>query len=217
MKNFLQNNKNAIFLFFLFLSIALISGIYSNNKNAKENINLERDSASEQPSSPSAQTQQPISTSSEQAAVKQRIERNNSVQTTEPAQAVESEKPGEALTAKENSTTTIPALPAAPALPVGEKHSLYVGDKEYKIALKENSSVYDLMLALKQSGQLDFKGRNSAGLGFFVEEINGVKNNPRDNTFWIYYINGKAAEVGISNYHLKPNDIITWKYEKSLY
>lgn len=96
----------------------------------------------------------------------------------------------------------------------GQKHALYVGEKKYEISVPENSTVYDLMNALKQRGDIDFQGKNSAGLGFFVEEINGVKNSASNNTYWIYYINGKVAEVGISNYILKPNDVINWKYEK---
>jgi len=211
MKEFLKNNKTALILFFLFLSIALISGTYSNNKNTKENINLEQSRVSEPQSLVTEQTQQPIATSSEQAVVKPEIERNISVQTIEPAQSAESKKSAEPPTVKENSTSTATALPTQE---IGQPQVLYVGDKKYEIAIKENSSVYDLMLALKQSGQLDFKGKDSAGLGFFVEEINGIKNNPQANTYWIYYINSKAALVGISNYILKPNDIITWKYEK---
>ncbi len=95
-----------------------------------------------------------------------------------------------------------------------QQYALYVGEKKYEIAVPENSTVYDLMNTLKQRGNIDFKGQTSTGLGFFVEEINGIKNNTANNTYWIYYINGKMAGVGISNYILKPNDIISWKYEK---
>ncbi|MEK7104171.1 MAG: DUF4430 domain-containing protein, partial [Patescibacteria group bacterium] len=74
--------------------------------------------------------------------------------------------------------------------------------------------VYELMNLLKARGDINFQGKTSLGLGFFVEEINGLKNNPNENVYWIYYINNKAAQVGVSNYILKPNDIINWKYEK---
>lgn len=95
-----------------------------------------------------------------------------------------------------------------------QRYIFYIEDKKYEIYLQENGTVYDLMSVLEQRGEIDFKGRVSAGLGFFVDEINGQKNSPSNNKFWIYYINGKTAEVGISNYVLKPNDVINWKYEK---
>lgn len=101
-----------------------------------------------------------------------------------------------------------------PTPETGQKYAFYIGEKKYEIAVSENSTVYDLMNSLKQRGDINFNGKTSAGLGFFVEEINGQKNNTNTNTYWIYYINGEAAGVGISNYILKPGDIISWKYEK---
>ena len=98
--------------------------------------------------------------------------------------------------------------------PKATQYNLYVGEKKYEISVPENSTVYDLMSALKQRGDINFTGKISSGLGFFVEEINGIKNNASNNIYWIYYINGKTAGVGISNYILKPNDVISWKYEK---
>ena len=76
-----------------------------------------------------------------------------------------------------------------------------------------NSSVYDLMYTMRKNEPFTFVEKNYGALGFLIEEINGVKNNTRANTYWIYYINGSKATVGVSTYILKPNDIITWKYE----
>ncbi|MDO8668341.1 MAG: DUF4430 domain-containing protein [bacterium] len=90
---------------------------------------------------------------------------------------------------------------------------MLINGVEYRIAMKPGSSVYDLMSTLKEQNQIDFKSKDYSGLGFFIEEINGVKNNPGGMN-WLYYINGKPAPVGISNYKLKNNDIIEWKYEK---
>lgn len=95
-----------------------------------------------------------------------------------------------------------------------QEYALYVGEKKYEISVPQNSTVYDLMNALKQRGDIEFTGKISSGLGFFVEGINGVKNNDTNSTYWIYYINDKTAGIGISNYILKPGDVIIWKYEK---
>ncbi|MCX6764707.1 MAG: DUF4430 domain-containing protein [Candidatus Nealsonbacteria bacterium] len=95
-----------------------------------------------------------------------------------------------------------------------ERHIIYVGEKKYEISVPEKSTVYELMDLLKARGDFSFQGKDFSGLGFFVEEINGIKNNPSGKTYWIYYVNDKSAQVGISNYTLKPNDVINWKYEK---
>lgn len=52
-------------------------------------------------------------------------------------------------------------------------------------------------------------------MGEFVEEINGIKNNQATGEYWIYYINGESAKMGVSNYIIKPNDVIKWNYEKA--
>ena len=94
--------------------------------------------------------------------------------------------------------------------------SLIIIGARYEVKGFSGSSVYDLMNKLKQEKKIDFQGRDYAGLGFFVEAINGVKNNPADEN-WIYYVNGRPAPVGASNYKVKVNDVIEWRYEKRLF
>lgn len=91
--------------------------------------------------------------------------------------------------------------------------TLAVGEKTYSVSLPEGSSVYDLMVRAQETSDFHFKGREFSGLGFFVQELNGVAENPRQGMFWIYYINGEKAKVGISAYAVKADDIISWKYE----
>lgn len=88
-----------------------------------------------------------------------------------------------------------------------------ISGAKYEAAVKAGSSAYDLMNLLKAENKINFLGKDYSGLGFFVEEINGVKNNPAGEN-WIYYINSQPAQAGISNYLININDIIEWKYEK---
>ena len=92
--------------------------------------------------------------------------------------------------------------------------ALFVGDKKYEISVPENSSVYELMEKLQQETDFRFSGKNYPEMGFFVEEINGIKNNPKNSQYWIYYVNNKSANQGISGLKIKQGDIIMWKYEK---
>lgn len=93
--------------------------------------------------------------------------------------------------------------------------SLRIGDLVYKISLPSGSSVYDLMNLALKSTQFRFEGKKFPGMGFFVDEINGIKQDARRGKYWIYYINDKEAQVGVSTYIIKPNDVISWKYEAS--
>jgi hypothetical protein len=90
---------------------------------------------------------------------------------------------------------------------------MLIGGVEYRINIKSDSSVYDLMNNLREQKKIDFSGQNYSGMGFFIEEINGVKNNPAGRN-WLYYVNGRLAPIGVSYYQLKNNDTIEWKYEK---
>ena len=91
---------------------------------------------------------------------------------------------------------------------------LKIEETVYKIRVKPNSSVYDAMAKAQETLDLRFDGREFSGLGFLVEEINGVRQSPRTREYWIYYINDKKANIGISAYMLQKNDVILWKYEK---
>ncbi|MBI2123849.1 MAG: DUF4430 domain-containing protein [Candidatus Wildermuthbacteria bacterium] len=91
--------------------------------------------------------------------------------------------------------------------------TLIVGEKTYVLSLPEGSSVYDLMVKAQESSSFTFRGQEFPGLGFFIQEINGLEQSPRLGKYWIYYINGKKAEVGISAYTVNNHDIILWKYE----
>ncbi len=93
----------------------------------------------------------------------------------------------------------------------GGEATLEINGVQYKDKIIDKESVYDFMQNLEAENKISFKYKDYGEMGKFIEEINGVKNSGEKN--WIYYINGKRAETGVSNYKLKPDDKITWKYE----
>lgn len=99
----------------------------------------------------------------------------------------------------------------------GMEPKLEVGVKENNITFTNNilgeTSVYNFMDKLRSEGKIDFTEKNYIGMGKLIEEINGLKNNNTKN--WIYYVNGKKAEIGISNYKIKKDDVVSWKYEEN--
>lgn len=90
---------------------------------------------------------------------------------------------------------------------------LQIDDKNYQVDVVASTTVFDLMQTLKEKQGLTWGAKEYPGMGFLIEEINGVKSTA--NKFWVYYINGQSAQVGASQYVLQPNDKIEWKYESA--
>ena len=93
--------------------------------------------------------------------------------------------------------------------------TIQINDQKYNLKLKENATAYDAMQQLATDQKITATMKEYKGMGYFLEEINGIKNDNQNNKYWIYYINGQSAQMGISSYVLKNNDLITWKYENS--
>ncbi len=87
--------------------------------------------------------------------------------------------------------------------------TLIVGGKKILLTSQINSSLYDVLLEAKKNNQINFTGKVYPLLGFFVDSIDNLKN--KDGKYLFYYINGKEASVGVSNYILKDGDVIEWK------
>lgn len=82
------------------------------------------------------------------------------------------------------------------------------GFTNYQLLVTTTSTALE---AMKTSG-IDFKTKTFSGLGEFVEEIGGLKNDPQEGKYWIYFINGETAKLGISTQIVMPGDLIEWKY-----
>lgn len=92
---------------------------------------------------------------------------------------------------------------------------LEINNEKYESEIENGVSVYAFMDKLRQEGKINFVEKKYSGIGVFIEEINGLKGN--GNKYWIYYVNDKEAQIGVSNYKLKPGDVVSWKYEKNKY
>lgn len=64
------------------------------------------------------------------------------------------------------------------------------------------------LVGLKKSHEVETKHYS---FGDLVEVIDGVSGG--DGKYWIYYVNGKSAKVGASQYVLKTGDKILWRLE----
>jgi hypothetical protein len=101
----------------------------------------------------------------------------------------------------------------------GESKDISAGEEtvnptEISFTATTESTVYGLMADARAQGKISFTEKNYTGMGKLIDSINGIRSNGEKT--WIYYVNGVKANVGVSNYKLKPGDVVSWKYEKLL-
>ena len=86
--------------------------------------------------------------------------------------------------------------------------------KKYSIPVTSEVIVAELLTKAQTQG-LQLKTKDYGGsLGLFVEEINGVRNDPATNRYWHLYINNQRSPLGASNALAKLGDTIRWSLEK---
>lgn len=93
---------------------------------------------------------------------------------------------------------------------------LVVEGVSYDLRVPLGSSVYDVMKQARETRGLEFQGRDFSGIGYFVEEINGKRQDLKVSHFWILYMNGQKAKAGVSSSFVNNQDIIEWKYEDEI-
>lgn len=188
MKEFHAKHKHHIRLWILLAAITLASGIIAYGDLSRLGGD---DTGGKTPNAPDAQEQNSsVSTIPERA--------NAETSTPQPEPDLKSEQK---IADAPSAVETIDVV-------------LEIGGKQYPLHIVPGGSVYDLIVKAKAQQLIMFSARNYGGdLGQLVEEINGIKNSVREKKYWIYYINGKKAQIGISNYHPKAHDIISWNYE----
>ena len=121
----------------------------------------------------------------------------------------------EIINVQKENTKEIKSVPLEKVSEKAIQTILEINGTRYESEIKKEISVYDFMTQLKDTGKITFTEKTYSGMGKFIEEINGVKSD-RDN-YWIYYVNGVEASIGVSNYKINPGDVVSWKYEKNKY
>ncbi|MCA9375472.1 MAG: DUF4430 domain-containing protein [Candidatus Doudnabacteria bacterium] len=108
--------------------------------------------------------------------------------------------------------------PASPA-PKEEKQEISVrltisgpGGGAYTVTTTQGTTVESVM---RSATGLVFVTKPFAGMGSFVESINGVANNEAAGLYWTFYLNGAFASRGISAQTVNDGDQIEWRYQSS--
>lgn len=192
-----MKTKNLSIIFILFLSVTLISALTVFLTEEKKQPVL-----SARPLAIKEKIEPAVNAPSEEA-------RASSTPSKKIVKPAKSAPPGKA------EEIIRPEIINQPALITEEKIKavMIIDGVKFEAEIKTGASVYDLMNLLKAENKIIFFGKDYSELGFFVEEINGLRNNQSGKN-WVYYVNGRPAQVGVSNYMIKTGDIIEWKYEE---
>lgn len=197
-KIFYQKHRHHLGLWLILVLITAISGYYAFSNNPKNDTkNISPPIQTNPTSTVDIQIINPFDNSLKIKSETSQTNQSNPIRSNEPA-----------------TSSIINSQPSASSDPKSILAVLYINDQKLETKIKSAATVFDLMNQLQIDGKLTFSGKEfGAGLGFFVESINNLKNNDQKNYYWTYYINDIEAPVGISTYKLKSNDIISWKYE----
>jgi hypothetical protein len=121
-----------------------------------------------------------------------------------------------ATTSLTNTTQTTQTYQSAPRYDT--QITITITSTTYDISVSEGASVYDALRLLAAAHPVDIKYKNfGTELGYMLQSINNTANDYRTKYYWIYYLNGKKATIGISNNILHSGDNITWQYEQETF
>jgi len=85
---------------------------------------------------------------------------------------------------------------------------------EYYAAITENVTVADFLFECADHYNFTVTKKYFTGYdSFLIKSINSIENG-EDDRYWQYYINDEFADVGCSNYFLKNNDVVEWRFEQ---
>ncbi len=113
-----------------------------------------------------------------------------------------------------NTTENTDPAPTAQSEIKQDLATLEINGVSLTTSIEKNTSVYDFMNKLKKERKVNFTDKTYIGLGKFIDSINGIRGD--GTRFWIYYVDGQKAQIGVSNYKINPGDVVSWKYEKDI-
>ena len=131
------------------------------------------------------------------------------------AQNVVSPSPSSNNETKSEKSPEVKNIPAAKNNATTEKVTMRVnagsaaGNYPFEFIPSENA--YQLLMRMANKNNIPVQAKDY-GWGMFVEAIGNLTNGK--DTSWFLYINGISSEVGASDYQVKPNDLIEWRYHE---
>jgi hypothetical protein len=83
------------------------------------------------------------------------------------------------------------------------------------VALPANATVFDALKQMSDTQKISLDYKDYGGdLGVFVNAIDAVPAKPTSDKWWQFWVNGAYSDKGISSVHLKPGDVVEFKFIK---
>lgn len=76
----------------------------------------------------------------------------------------------------------------------------------YDLMVNQSSVLFDVL-----AENVNMSYTEDPTYGAFITAINGVES--AGGKYWMYYVNGELAQVGVSSYIVQSNDVIEFRYE----
>ena len=76
----------------------------------------------------------------------------------------------------------------------------------------ENKTAFDILRAAQSHPCFNFNHAVNPTYGAYITSICGVSNENTLHNYWMFYVNGERAQVGVSSYQISPNDMIQMRY-----
>ena len=86
--------------------------------------------------------------------------------------------------------------------------------KRCEVPVTGSVLVHALMQQASKQCHFSYQVKDFTSLGAFVDELGGLTSDRKEGKYWIYYVNGKKANIGVSAYTAQPNDVVAWVYEQ---
>lgn len=83
-----------------------------------------------------------------------------------------------------------------------------------EVPVSGSMNVHQLMKQASAQCKFSYRVKDFTSLGAFVDELGGLVSDQKNGKFWIYYVNGKKANIGVSGYTAQPDDVVAWVYEQ---
>ncbi|GEM_PF-5730168 len=79
------------------------------------------------------------------------------------------------------------------------------------ISVERGSTVFDVI----RDNVDELRYKTYPGMGAYITSIGGVEENKEKGLFWLFYVDGKLANVGVSSYQIDKSINISLSYEPS--
>ena len=81
-----------------------------------------------------------------------------------------------------------------------------------KFPVYQQVTAFDVLVAAQKYPCYNFEYKNYTGYVAFITSMCNVANDEINSNYWLFYVNGQEASVGVSLYIVKPNDVLVMKY-----